>query len=251
VKQLILILLFIPVTLFSQFTDDERVEFAGMIYSEKDSCILNNVHVINMTSEKVTASFREGNFYIPVNIGDQLLFSSIGYRLQELIITDSILESDDPVQIYLTEQIYMLETINVWPYQTFAQFKQAFLDLELEEEALDVRLPKAVYRKDFQPGEFGKVTISGPITALYMAFSKEGKSIRKYNKLIQKAEYDRFLSYKYNSDIVQTVTGIKDETELQEFMEYCDLTDEFIINSIDYKIYLAIKDCYLAYLSLN
>ena len=82
-------------------------------------------------------------------------------------------------------------------------------------------------------------------------FSKEGKSKRKYMRIVQEADYQKYIATKYNEDIVQTVTGIDDKIELKKFMEYCKLSEEFIINSIDYKIYLAIKECYLVYANLH
>ena len=251
-KQLTLcILLFTPILLVSQDFRDERILIEGSIYSALDSIELDDIHVINMTSEKVTASFNDGYFIIPVTKGDQLLFSGIGYRLSEVIITDSMIENNVYIMVHIPQQIYLLESVNVWPYQTFAEFKQAFIDLQLEDETLDMHLPATIRYQDFQPGELGKVTIAGPITALYNVFSKEGKSKRKYMRIVQEADYQKYIATKYNEDIVQTVTGIDDKIELKKFMEYCKLSEEFIINSIDYKIYLAIKECYLVYANLH
>jgi uncharacterized protein (UPF0264 family) len=44
-------------------------------------------------------------------------------------------------------------------------------------------------------------------------------------------------------DIVQKITGLKDEQEVMEFMEFCNLEPEFILRVNDYDLFCAVNDC--------
>ncbi|MBN2520677.1 MAG: hypothetical protein JXB17_09250, partial [Bacteroidales bacterium] len=56
---------------------------------------------------------------------------------------------------------------------------------------------------------------------------------------------------KYNKDIVAFITGINDERKVLDFMEFCKFSDDFILQSNDYQIYLAINNCYKEFCKLN
>jgi len=224
--------------------------FRGVLYNSVDSTTLSDVHVINYSTEKVTYSLSDGSFEIAINVGDRILFSSIGFQLTELIITDSLLDTDFN-KIFLQPEIYMLKSTTVYPYQTYEEFKQAFLNLKTEDNSIELNLPVPVVIKETEPGTFATISLGSPITALYMAYSKEGKELKKYNEIIERDKIEKFVAIKYNKSIVKLITGIEEENELKEFMEYCHLSNEFILKSIDYEIYLAIKNCYEDFISVN
>ena len=249
--RVLIILLLLPVAFYAQDKEDDRFYIKGIVYSTLDSSILNDVHVINYTTEKVTTSYNEGIFKIPVKNEDKLFFSSIGYELTDIIIADSLLQTKNYIHVYLKPKTYELKSVDIRPFLSYKEFKEAFLAMEVAEDLINLRLPVPVFIPELKHGELGKVTISGPITALYMKFSKEGKSLRKYEETLQQAKYQKYISSKFNKDIVRTVTSISEDEELKAFMDFCDFSEEFIASALDYEIYIAIKDCYLSYLNIN
>lgn len=244
----LIILILIPFNIFAQNYDYERSFFEGIVCSSIDSTLLPDVHVINFASDKVTASLSNGLFRIPVKEGDKIYFSTIEYGLTPFIITDSILEAK-LFTFYLNPKIYELDVTEVRPFLSYKEFKDAFLALELE-DLIDLQLTVPIVIKQYTPGQIG-VTINGPITALYMAFSKEGKSLRKYQETIQKADYQKYITSKYNPEFVKTITGFEDDEVLKAFMDFCDFTDQFIEVSSEYEIIAALKNCLQAYTKHN
>ncbi len=91
------------------------------------------------------------------------------------------------------------------------------------------------------------VTIPGPITTLYDAFSKEGKSKRKHEALVSQDQKKVVAARRYNAKVVQQITSFKTDKEIQDFMLYCTLSVDFIVSSTEYELYKAINECLLAY----
>jgi hypothetical protein len=90
-------------------------------------------------------------------------------------------------------------------------------------------------------------TIPGPITALYDAFSKEGKSRRKFEVLVSQDQRKVVAARRYTAEVVKRVTHFQTDKEIQDFMLFCNLTVDFIVRSNEYDLYKAIHDCLLAY----
>lgn len=76
-----------------------------------DSIETREVNVVNLTRKTgVVAS--KGNFELPVEIGDELFFSSLQYEPYQLTVTQKLVEKD-MVQIYLFLLVNELETVRI------------------------------------------------------------------------------------------------------------------------------------------
>lgn len=76
----------------------------------KISSNIENIHVINKTSQQFTITNNKGEFVIPVELHDTLSLSSIQYKQKEIIISEDILKSKHIV-IELEEHINQLEEV--------------------------------------------------------------------------------------------------------------------------------------------
>ena len=103
-----------------------------------------------------------------------------------------------------------------------------------------------MYNYHDNEGRFG-VTISGGISMIYDALSKQGKSKRRYKQLLIRDRYEKFLATKFNVKVIEQATYVKDEETLKDIKEYCDFTNHFIANANDYQIIKQIQDCYKEY----
>ena len=94
-----------------------------------------------------------------------------------------------------------------------------------------------------EPGQIGLYSGPGPVSILYEQFSKEGRSRRMYAEFLRK---DKAWT-RYNSTVVSKITGLKNEDDIQKFMQFCALQIKFILESTDYELYAAILNCYDEY----
>ena len=74
-------------------------------------------------------------------------------------------------------------------------------------------------------------------------FSKEAKSRQAYAEVMKKEKAEN----RYNKKVVSNITGLKDEEEITAFMKFCPLNVKFILESTDYELYLAVRNCYVEY----
>lgn len=225
--------------LMPTFGQDKPIK--GKILNQEDSTAIQNVHIINKTTNKGFTSHTDGRFTISADIADLLLFTSIGFKDTLIVVT-----SREELFVMMTPEVYTIGEVTIMRYPSYAQFKQAVINLKVEEP---MKFDQSYFPKVMEPNAnqgFG-LTIDGPITALYNAFSREGKQRRNYERYLRESTIQEQISRKYNVQIVRNLTGIEDDMEIIRFMQYCKLDTTFILQSTDYAVLLAVKSCYEAY----
>lgn len=116
-------LIFISFSLYGQ--NDERVLLRGTVLYRSNN--VPNENVVNITTEKATVTNEEGEFEIYVKEGDELVFSAVNYRIESVVINESILKNRRLV-VEVTEKVTELEEVTVSP-----ENKEAFIKLQEEE----------------------------------------------------------------------------------------------------------------------
>jgi len=81
----------------------------GKVTSKSD---VENIHVINSTAQEFSVTDKNGEFKIPVKLRDTIVFSSIQYKLKEVIVTRQMIENK-AVLVKLDEQINVLDEVVV------------------------------------------------------------------------------------------------------------------------------------------
>nr|WP_319999973.1 TonB-dependent receptor [uncultured Draconibacterium sp.] len=83
----------------------------GVVYAEEDNTPMIGVAIVVKGTTKGVATNNDGEFSIPVNKGDILIISSLGFEKQEYKIVDN---SD--IEIYLESNVESLEQVTVVGY---------------------------------------------------------------------------------------------------------------------------------------
>ncbi|HRN40701.1 MAG TPA: hypothetical protein PK649_01350 [Vicingus sp.] len=217
----------------------KQLDIHSKILSKKDSSVIGFVHIINLTTKHRVISDYNGEFHFTVNENDTIKLSVLGY--EQLKLNAKMV----PSTIYLSPKNYELDEFTVIPYKDFEEFKEAFINLVIIDTTLKMNQSLFMFEEDLflfnNNGRFG-VVVQGPISSLYDYFSKRGKSKKRYEELLAKEKYKSYLATKYNNKLVAEVTKLDDEKKIDEFMKYCNFTDEFIYKSNDYDIIKAIQD---------
>lgn len=223
----------------------------GKVISLKDSAAIPNVHIINLNSAKATISGAEGGFWIPAAAGDSIRFQAIGFETLVLFISRGLLGKDEDWVVALEEKIYQLPVVDIFPYQTFSEFKYAFLNFkDPDEPELKMELPEVVPEPDLEkmPPGFG-VVIPGPITFLYDRFSRRGKAQRNYQNVLRQEELAIRAARVVNPRVIERLTGLKDRVEINAFLIHCGITDEYVVNTREAEVYARIIACYEAFVA--
>jgi len=171
------------------------------------------VRIINKSRHFGVYTDTLGVFTISAYHTDTLLISSISYFSMEISASDTLFKQTKIPQIALNERIYELGSVYINSLGTYQQFKYNVLHLQLptnNTQALIESIQKELKLIPHHPLQAeASIPLGSPITALYMLFSKEGKSLRKYKKVTadekERYEDERSLSIvnqKYNNEIV-------------------------------------------------
>ena len=103
----------------------DRIPIKGQLLYKNTKVIAANV--INNTSQMNTITDSDGFFEIDVALGDEIIFSSVQYRIRSVIITDDILKKNRLV-VSVNENINQLKEVVVTTEDI-----EKFLDLKEEE----------------------------------------------------------------------------------------------------------------------
>jgi len=176
----------------------------------------NNVvaaNVINNSSQYNTITDTDGEFQIPVNEGDEIVFSSVEFKFKSVVITDKILNKNRLI-VNITERVNILDEIVISPENT-----QKFLDLKEEEfkgfdyvQDKSTKLDNTILRQGQLYNGIDFINVAKLITKLVLNSSEEQKKT-----LIP----SRVLPYVFDDKFFTGELGLR-EDQIIHFMEYLD-----------------------------
>ncbi|MFT3740719.1 MAG: hypothetical protein QM786_18360 [Breznakibacter sp.] len=162
---------------------DEAVDFA---------------YFLNTRTQKTAKSNDGGLFKIEVQNGDTLKFRCLGYNESLFVVSNE----PQTLQVFrVTKQTYSLDEVTVHGFYSYAAFKQAFLNLKLDEKdkpfKYHVNLDMNELAVDAKMAS-GGTGLSIPLTSLNgvglagktkderqaMELSRQEKAMERYNRLI-------------------------------------------------------------------
>lgn len=122
----------------------ERIfQVSGMVISRSGRAPIPYVTVQVNHSRQGTQTSIEGFYSIPASESDTLYFHHIGYKRGRLIMKDYLADYTDLstpyiyVVNYLTEDSLTLPTVTIFPYDTPAELRTAFLNMENTETQME------------------------------------------------------------------------------------------------------------------
>lgn len=133
-KLVFTILMLFAVTAQAQRTsDDDLIQFSGVVVTGDSLEAVPFVNVIIAESHRGTMSDVNGYFSFVAQKGDSITFSAVGFRRQGIILPDTLTENKySMIQMLHPDTIELAETV-IYPWPTRAQFREAFLALDLPE----------------------------------------------------------------------------------------------------------------------
>lgn len=177
-------LLFLCLCLFlSSVLVAQHITLKGDILNETD---VEGIHILNITSLYNTISNQKGEFEIRVARHDTLLFSSINFMLEEIIITENIYNQEE-LFITLEKMINQLDEVHIG--NTLSGNLTTDLKNIKTEETIDfddVGIPgfKGVPQEKIVPVVIAAIPTQVNIEALYKHFTGYYKKLRTKRKWI-------------------------------------------------------------------
>ena len=121
-----------------EYNMDELIQFSGVIITSDSLTAIPLAHIIVINSMRGTVSDFNGYFSFVAKKLDTVEFSAVGYKADRFIVPDSITNNRySIIQLMSTDTIWLSETV-IYPWPTKAQFREAFLTLEIPDDDLEI-----------------------------------------------------------------------------------------------------------------
>lgn len=248
VKQILFIWFGMFLATLAQGQEKEAFVISGKVLDAESQEGVPMVHVIIKNKKKGTNGDSEGNFEVPVTMGDQIEITSIGYEPIEFMVTEEFTAyKEEQMILFMIPKVYELDSVVVIHLgEDFYLRRKKGKPIEI------IGLPKPTDN----PRDWSKpqVVADGNGVGLYgllNAFDKELQQKIKVRKLQAAIDKDRErkaqAAAKYNRQIVKEITGIDDRV-IEEFMEFCNFKEHEIILYSEYEITTRLLKHYHAFL---
>ncbi len=245
-KRILTTLFSISLFLLATVAHAQKVSVSGYIFeklSDGDTTLpAGNVNVINLRDYSGTVSSRTGFFKFNIEPGDTLIFSSISHHADTFICPLKNYLTKYYISVVLKPEYYELNPIEVYG-KDFEGFKHDFVHLEVKDTVF-IRLAP---QWQFEPVKEGfGITINGPLTALYNAFSKQGRELKKLELLLAAEREQAYLDSVYKRPVVLHFLELS-ESQIDELVGFCNFSKQYVNKSTDYELLLALEHCYQEY----
>ncbi len=136
-KGTLLVLSFLIVTLSEVNSQNVKlVQLTGRITDELLRP-LPFAHIFVMNDLRGTITDPQGKFSFVTEIHDTILFSCLGYKKKVITIPDNLPEPFLTLDIVLEEDTIMIAEVEIYPWKSYEEFKNAFLNLELPKDDME------------------------------------------------------------------------------------------------------------------
>ena len=240
---LVIFLLLLGGTEAQLFPAGNQYSLKGKLIDEETSEVIPFAHVTNLDLKLRSSSDSSGLFTIPAREGDSLLITNVAYgRL--VVVAPAEPESGSRLLFGIAPNVYELEEVVIKRFPSEYELKQQILGLQLaEEKGPDMQIPEG-YRERPVPSENASFNLGSPVSAIASQFSKKERGRAFAAELKAKEARMAVIKRKFNREIVQKITKLEDEGQLDAFMQYCVLSEDFLFNASDYEIHKAVIGCF-------
>lgn len=219
---------------------NNRLVIAGIVVDAETTEPLPYVNIYVKHSRKGTITDTSGYFVLFANIGDTIVFSSIGYEKLLVTASDSTGDISRSAYVEMEKTVYELSSVDIIALRRYEQFRYEITHMVLPEDDYQRALQNFPLRPadlDYysRHGTMGFGIVLSPITALYDAFSKEGKERRKLEEIQERDLIKNAVGEKFNVAMVMRITGLS-EAEAIAFIEWMALPDRFVLNTAEYQL---------------
>jgi hypothetical protein len=226
---IIRIFLFILLSLpaFSQ----AQIEVSGIVRDAERGTPLPYAFVIVHRTGNGVFCDTGGKFKINTQPNDSLLISLTGYKIQTVLLADSVPKQAYRLDIKLNAKPIVLKEFQVKAPKTFDEILKSLE--KAEESIITNKVPVSS-------------AIESPITFLYMQFSKEGKAIRKISELRAEDEKQELLRDLFTRYMLAHIIDLE-ESDMDDFITFSGLKQTYNLFDTEYDLVVYVKRRYADY----
>jgi len=170
---LFLLVIFSSQCLHAQVENKKLVQLSGVVVTGDSLSPVPYTGVMIKNSNRGTVSDFYGFFSVVAQPGDEIEFSSIGYKKISYKIPDSLNENRYSLIQILNHDTIMLSMAVIYPWPTREQFKQAFLDLKIPDD--DMAHARRNLALEQMRDEAERIDMDGSMNSKYVMQQRQSK----------------------------------------------------------------------------
>lgn len=248
-----LLFLFLCLTTVKSFSQDSTAtttptKVKGTIISSISEEPLSEVNIVNINQVVGVATDENGEFEISAKANDTLHLSYLGYKSIKVRVTNDWLKFGN-TKIVMTELALALEEVTV---------KQLKLTGYLEVDMKQIPIQSnnryrisGLYGQGYEAGKPNIATkvlgaIFNPADFLYNMFGKKPNEMHKLKKMKEDDEIRNQLAKRFDREMLLVLLRVN-KYDLDEIVNQCNYSKDFINTANDLQILDAISECYEEY----
>lgn len=192
-----------------------------------------NLMVVNKSKNRGSFASYKGTFDFSIDRKDTFALSAAGYKVQIFCFKDTLV-SEVNMTVYLQPLHYTSAPVTITSLKTLEELRKERASLEKKETRTVT----------------GVNALESPITALYQAFSKREKSKRLLAELEHQEKQDDILKELLRIYVHHKIIDLDDE-EFAQFIEFCNINEDFLKTASDYDLVIYIKQKFEHYMRMN
>lgn len=246
------------------------VNVSGKVIDADSLSPIPLVFIYVPNKETGAISNENGFFSIRISPQDTLVFSAVNYVSTYYVLPDSLKKGRPYIEVPMTLRTIELDEVVVKGHLNPAAVRR-YLD-NVNQKRREENPPN-IYRNKPQSAPIttpegrkhtvslgtstkpeGGAALEGVLTGLANLFNKRAQQQKRIAALLKARQtreahqaYKDFIDSKFNEQVVAEATGLKGR-QLEEFLEYCNLSDEFIYYASEYELLEAIFDRYYRFM---
>jgi hypothetical protein len=209
---------------------DSLIEVSGYLRDDQSLPIPISVIVVSGSNKGIFGN-SDGSFSIQCKRQDTLLFTSFGFLTRTIALADSIWDVSKPITIFLDRRIYRYSTVQIFGQRDLSKIQDDIRKLGYDEK--DYRLS-------------GINALESPITFLYQQFSKTERSKRLVAEMENEDKKRELLKELFRIYIDYDIIQL-DNKEFDAFIDYINISDEFLKSISQYDFILFVKERFQDY----
>jgi hypothetical protein len=208
----------------------QSVVVKGKVFEENGQPI-SNIVIINQRTKLGAFGKAGGQFEITCEKTDTLTLTSLGYFSRSICMRDSVLKTSYNVELFLEPRSYALPQAEVFAPRDLESINKDIQSLGFNEE--DYMLS-------------GINAIQSPITFLYQSLSRKEQSRRMVAELENNDRRAELLKELFHHYVDYQIIELSSE-EFDEFIQYINVSDEFLKNTSQYDFLIFVKERFQDY----
>jgi hypothetical protein len=211
-------------------SDSTIIHIKGQLRDENDQPISNAI-IINKATKKGTFGKPDGSFDIQCLRSDTLAITSLGFQTRNVSYADSSYSDNFALKLFLDTRTYMFAEVEVFAPRDLEQIQEDINKLGYDE-------------RDYMLS--GINAVASPITFLYQQFSKKEQSKRQVAYMENEDRKRELLKELFRLYVDYEIISLSDD-QFDDFINYLNVSDEFMIQSSQYDFLIFVRDKFKDY----